>query len=243
MNQRPNISSSAAIIVLAIIAGAGTILPAQALTMGTREFVCPIDGRKFMAKTVNSYTRLGQRLDLKPIGALLAPLPVPVCPTNGFPVYKRIFTPDEIARLKAIVSSRAFKDARKRNSDYYMVGFLKDRMGETKFAVAYSYLRASWETENKKRGLHRRYLALAVSTFDTFAKTARPTTKSWWTAQLLAGNLERRLGRFDAAAKRLSGLPLKAQTPGSIYARVVGQISAAIAARDSAPRTFKPAKK
>jgi len=34
------------------------------------------------------------RLDLKPMGALIAPNPLPVCPDNGFVVYKKEFTRD-----------------------------------------------------------------------------------------------------------------------------------------------------
>lgn len=217
--------------------------PAQALTLSTKEFVCPIDGQKFKAKTVNSYSRFGQRLDLKPIGALLAPLPLPVCPSNGFPVYKRKFSPKELAGLKAIVRSPAFKKARRRNSDYYMVAFIKERLGDTSFSIAYTYLRASWETEGKNQDLHRRYLALTISKFDGFAKTAKPASKRWWAAQLVAGNLERRLGQFEAAEKRFSKLPLSTQPASSIYRQVGEQIRAAIAARDSAPRQFKPTKK
>lgn len=242
MGQRQNITSITAAIALSFIGGAATIEPAQALTISVKDFVCPIDGRKFKAKTVNSYTRFGQRLDLKPLGALLAPLPLAVCPANGFPLYKRNFSSKEIARLKSIVHSPAFKQARRRNSDYFMVAFVKERLGEKGFSIAYTYLKASWETEGRKQDLHRRYLVLTISKFDGFAKTAKQATKHWWTAQLVAGNLERRLGRFEAAEKRLSGLPLGTLPADSTYRRVATQVRAAIAARDSAPRKFKPAK-
>lgn len=115
-------------------------------------------------------------------------------------------------------------------------------LGENGFSIAYTYLKASWETEGGKLDLHRRYLALTISKFDGFLTTAKQATKRWWTAQLLAGNLERRLGRFEAADKRLANLPLSSQPSGSIYRRVATQVRAAIAARDSAPRKFKPAK-
>ena len=243
MKQRQNITSLAAAIATAFIGWAAITQPAQALTMSVKDFICPIDGRKFKAKTVNSYTRFGQRLDMKPLGALIAPLPLPVCPSSGFPLYKRKFSPKEIARLKSIVRSPAFKQARARNSDYFMVAFVQERLGKTGFSIAHGYLKASWETEGRKHDLHRRYLALALAKFDGIAITAEQATRPWWTAQLLAGNLERRLGRFEAAEKRLAGLPLSTLPANSVFRQVASQIRAAIAKRDSASRKFKPAKK
>ena len=239
MKPRQNIASIAAIIATSFIGLAAITQPSQALTMSVKDFVCPIDGQKFKARTMNSYTRFGQRLDMKPLGRLIAPRPLAVCPSNGFPLYKKKFSPGEIARLKTIVLSPAFKQARARNSDYFMVAFVKERLGEAGFSIAYTYLKASWETEGRKQDLHRRYLALTISKLDGFAKTARPGGKRWWTAQLLAGNLERRLGRFEAAKKRLARLPMSALPPGSAYRRVANQVRSAIAARDSAPRKFK----
>src|SRR4051812_36684612 len=72
---------------------------AAALTMFDLEVTCPIDGKAFTTKAVAIYRQTGMRLDTKPLGSLLAPMPLPVCPDNGFVVYKSDFTDTELVAL------------------------------------------------------------------------------------------------------------------------------------------------
>src|SRR5262245_20026034 len=61
------------------------------------ELTCPIGGQKFKATIVTSNTFWGRRLDLKPVAPTPSSVPrlLPVCPENGFVMYKREFSDEE----------------------------------------------------------------------------------------------------------------------------------------------------
>lgn len=223
---------------------AGAAGPAQALTYSDKMVICPLDGRPFMARVVNSYTQFGVRLDLKPYGALDAPTPLPVCPGNGFVMFKRKFTPAQIATIKKIVFTDAYRKARAKNTNYYMAGYIRERMGAGGDVLGHYYLRASWEAENGKLTAdQRRYMALALAKFDGFLGTSPKKDRKWWTAQLLAANIERKLGRFAGARVRLERLPVQTLAASSPLRAVHRQIADWTGKRNTDPQNFVPAKK
>jgi len=227
-------------VLLALGVGCGTALPASALTLSMKEFTCPIDGAKFQARVVNSFTQFGRRLDLKPVGALIAPAPRPVCPESGFVMYKDKFTDAEIDKLKAIVATDAFKQARAENTDYYMVGFVFERMEQPDpFAAGYIYLQALWEADAKPTELRQRYRALVLEKFAAYLQSADPAAgDKWWSAQLISAEMERQSGAFEKAVQRLAGLPFD-QAPNPHYKRAADQIVGFAKQNDAAPREMR----
>src|SRR5262245_12112417 len=95
----------------------------QALTMFDKEVTCPIGGQTLKTKAVAIYRQTGMRLDSKPLGSLVAPMPYPVCPENGFVMYKDEFSEDELATLRPIVLSETYRQARQEHTDHYMAAF------------------------------------------------------------------------------------------------------------------------
>ena len=211
---------------------------ADALTMEQQEFVCPIGGGVFTAQVVMSYSQFGSRFDLRPIGALVAPIPLPVCPSNGFVMYSREFTDEELTQLADIVASSDFQAARAVHSDYYMVAYMRERLGASDYTLGHTYLSASWEVEDQAGERPAQYLGLALAAFDRFLVDAVPGD-DWWTAQILSANLLRRLGRFAEADARLSALPVDDLPPGPGLRSVISQLAALIDARDPAPREIE----
>jgi hypothetical protein len=51
------------------------------------------------------------------------------------------------------------------------------------------------------------YQALAIARYDAFLKRDHSRSKDWWYASVVAGELDRLLGHFDAVEARLNGLP------------------------------------
>lgn len=51
-------------------------------TVGEVSTTCPLDGTTFTWTAAMSGTTVGQRLDLRPIGSILSPWPVAVCPKD-----------------------------------------------------------------------------------------------------------------------------------------------------------------
>src|SRR5262249_29639471 len=114
-------------VVGALVAGVPE--RAAALTMFNLEVTCPIDGKTFTTQAVGIYRQTGMRLDTRPWGSLLAPMPLPVCPDNGFVVYKSDFTADEITALRTIVLGDEYQRARREHTDHYMVAYTLQRLG------------------------------------------------------------------------------------------------------------------
>jgi hypothetical protein len=223
-------------LLCAIALSLAAPVPARALTFTKQEVTYPIGGQKFMATVVMSYSQFGMRLDMRPIGALLAPIPLPVCPDNGFVLFKESFSDAELAVLTPIVLADEYKQARQVHTDYYMAAYLRERTGATDIELANLYLKASWEAENLKRELVDQYRALALAQLDKFLQRQEHGSDGWRTAALVAAELERLLGRFEAAQARLNALPVDAMKPAE--REVAAQIKAHAAAGDSAPHEF-----
>ncbi|HMN51371.1 MAG: hypothetical protein KF794_06580 [Xanthobacteraceae bacterium] len=225
---------------LAALALMASTLPhnAVALTFAEQEFVCPIGGERFKSKVVASETRFGQRLDLKPVGALAAPHPLPVCP-NGFVMFKQRFTQDEVAALTPVLLSPEYQAARKQHSTYYLAALLMEKNGVEPYQLAHVYLRASWQVEHDaspdRISLYRE---LAIARFDAFLKDNKNHDTRWWTAAIVAAELERNLGRFEQSSARLAGLPVSELKPESPQARAIEQIKQLIAEKKSQPERF-----
>jgi hypothetical protein len=210
------------------------------------DVTCPIGGQSFKAPIISAYAMRAVRLDLKPIGALVAPNPLPVCPDNGFVVYKKAFTGDELAAIKDIVLGDDYRRLRAGHTDYYMAAYVKDRVGADDFDLGQTYLQASWEAERDRHHLVDQYRAHAVEKLDAFVTRDPDRSERWWTAVLLAAEAERMLGRFDAVEARLKGLRLEeveaslGQT-GAALVKAIDQIRLHALSRNAAPELFSDA--
>src|SRR5262245_25886669 len=198
--------AGAALIVVAICAN--SVPTAKATTSYQVTLTCPIDGQPFTTTLVGSYFQSGMRLDFKPIGALVAPMPHPVCPGNGFVMYQDKFSDGELSAIRSIVLSDDYRRLRAENTDYFIVAYVKQRMASNNYDLVNTYLRASWEAERDAPHLIDSYRRLALQALDTFLSGKRTHSEEWWTAAVIASELERLLGRFDTVELRISALPI-----------------------------------
>ena len=193
--------AAASALVAAVVTAT---LPAQAMTMGMREYTCPINGRKFKASVAMSGTSFGMRLDTRRIGPIASPWTMPVCPGSGFPLYKRTFSKEERATLRKLVATPEYAAVRRANTTYFLAAWVQERLGANGFRVALYYLRATWQAEGSDTARHRRYLETTLRALDAHLKGAKLKKRQTHFAILLAANTERRLGRFDAAIERIN---------------------------------------
>ncbi|MEX0810464.1 MAG: hypothetical protein WD044_17210 [Dongiaceae bacterium] len=175
------------------------VAPASALTYSEEEFICPLDGSISTRIVVMSYTVLDQRLDLRPVGALMSPPPIPVCESNGFVLYQEEFSEADLAQLRAIVDSDEFRPLRAANSDWFIAAWLAEQMGRPTAETHWMYLYASWEVEDSDPALNHDYLSLALDRFVLGERVAQPDSEDWWMARLLRIEINRRLDRFSEA--------------------------------------------
>jgi len=182
------------------------------------DLVCPLDGEKFKQVLSMSGTRYGQMLDLKPFGPTVAPWPLPVCPTSGFVVYRHDFQPDEIERFRTFVATPEYAAART-ETPYFRVAKLQTFLGEDRSAVALSLLQATWEAESPDQ--YARYARDALELYRGVLSNSKQEGKRWPLQQLVAGELERRLGLFEEARARFTELRTLEQFRTGVFARMV----------------------
>jgi hypothetical protein len=210
---------------------------ANALTTYESTAICPIDGKEFTATMVASSYQSGMRLDSRPLGALIAPYPYPVCPGNGFVMYQDEFSEDQLRAIRAIVLSDDYQRLRNEHTNYYMVAYVKERLEGNDYDLGDMYLRASWEAEIERPSLVQQYQALAIAKYDAFVKRDSTRSKDWWFATVVAAELDRLLGHFDAVEARLDGL---ARPPNSGLQQAIGQIRSNALAHNSKQEKLLP---
>jgi len=210
------------LVVLSMAASLGIATGgANALTTYESTVTCPIDGKQFISTMVASFYQSGMRLDSKPLGALIAPYPYPVCPGNGFVMYQAEFSKDELTAIRAIVLTDDYRRLRNQHTNYCMVGYVKERLEGEDYDLGNMYLRASWEAESERPALVQQYQALAIAKYDAFLKGDSTRSEDWWYAAVVAAELDRLLGHFNAVEIRLKDLPT---APDSSLTLAISQI-------------------
>lgn len=191
---------------------------ALALSLGPEpKVVCPIDGKSFTARgggpgsaqdswreTFGTVREYGKTLDLMPTGATLAPWPLAQCPSNHFVLYKRQFAPNELSQLRRYVQSAEYRALAAAHTSYYLAAELQGQLGATPAQLRFVLLQATWQAR-----VGPLYEAYAQKCLDAFLQAiAKPSTDAEERIldQYLAGELERRLGRFDQAIFRFRAL-------------------------------------
>lgn len=216
--------------------------PVSALTFIDETYTCPLDGKTFTYQAVNSYSQFGMQLDLRPVGALVAPIPLPVCPDSGFVVYRDDFGDEEISVFRRLVQAPEYRALRESETDYLVAAHQAGKLGEDAWTIAILTLQATWEVqENPEK--YSPYAALAITRLEEAGKSFSPdgeTSEQWWMAKLLVVNLYRRLGEFDAASRLLAALPYSNEPEGSVFRTVGEHLSDLIAHKDGAAAELSP---
>lgn len=184
------------VIGLALLAGP----PAHAGFPVKQEMICPVGGEKFSFATTGSYSTWGGRPDGKPYGSWRFPLDLPECPGNGLVVYKE-FAAADLPRLRGLVESADYK-ALRRERPYYRAAWLMRGMGEPAAVAAWNVNVASWQADDDP-ALKRRYQEEFVRAVDALGAGAGGSDIERFAMDMRAANVERELGRFEAAAARI----------------------------------------
>jgi hypothetical protein len=181
---------------------------AHAEVPAPEQLVCPVGGQTFTHTGYAAYSTYGQRLDGKPFGSTEFPLRIPVCP-NGFVIYKAVeeFSEAEIATLAAYIETPEFRALADEHSTYYRASRLARVAGEPAALQAWLMLSASWQAD-RDAARFAAYQTEFLSLADEAIGQLQRSSPEWWVLQFRAANAERQLARFDAAAGRLSALPM-----------------------------------
>lgn len=180
--------------------------PAAAMTFMKVEHVCPIGGERFSANEMGSGTAFGHFLDGRGYGAIQSPWPLVSCPGNGFVIYKDDFSARELKLLAAVVDSAEYQRMRDTDTSYWRLARLLEAVGAPPQERAGVLQRATWEASP---GQYQRYVQAASAAFTQQCPDAQATAsrnESWLYCQMMLGEWERRLSRFDEARARFTRL-------------------------------------
>jgi len=160
---------------------------------------CPLCGAPVSGTVVTNATRTALRLDLKPIGDLPVPNALLVCPGCSFVLFRDHLNPALKDSLNCFVKSEAYRNEAAGNTSYYLLG----RIGEFRKLpdkdIAYTYLCASWQTEDDT-ARYFRYLELARQFYARGRAGSRDSTNEEYVSLCLQEcEMLRLLGRFDQA--------------------------------------------
>lgn len=219
--------SGVRLTLIAALLGASLLSnAASAMTEDPMDVVCPVDEKTFTVELMSSYTQLGMRLDLMPLGDVDAPAAVPVCPGSGFVMTKMTYSNEEKALIRQFVSAADFKSARTTYNDYYVAALQLAVLGGSTHERAWLYHQAGWKAEQSgpSGAEHLTYYrALALRWFDLFLAEQKVQNNQWWDAQIVAANLERKLGRFERVLARIKTLPIAALPKDSRFRMLAKQ--------------------
>ncbi len=168
------------------------------------DIICPIDGERFQAMSMLSLFRMGTYLDLMPQSTYGGPPPLPKCPSNGLVLYRTEFSADQLTRLKRYVTTRKYQTLQSTHADYYVAAQIQRYLGESPEIIANSLLHST--AQAKDRAQYLLYASEALEAYRRLLDVVERDRKLWVTNQLIAGELERRTGRFDAARQRFQSL-------------------------------------
>lgn len=205
---------------------------AVALTTAEVKITCPLDGHAFTYQAMMSGTQFGQRLDLKPIGPIAAPAPLPVCPKDQAVVFDEDLTGAPLAKQKALVATAAYKAAAKDEPSYALLARTLEALGHAPAEVGFAWLRASWQVEGDAAKVTR-FLTAALSGYEK-GMVGKAGVEAFQMG-LIAGELERRLGRFEAAGKRFAALAGHDTAKERPFAGIIAYQQKLVAAKDAAP--------
>lgn len=199
---------------------------------------CPVGGEHFTSNQRVAVTQDGKLLDLKGYGNYEGVWPIIVaCPRNGFVIYKKDFTPKELETLAAYIATPEYRQMKDAETLYYRAAKMSAAVGEKDSEIAVRMLAATWEARNPAE--YARYAREALSLYLELL-TKRPEDKASMNWELLAGELERRLGLFDEARARFERLQADSRYQEAFFAAVVALQLELVAAKNAEAHKLPP---
>lgn len=235
MNVGMRLVPSVSLVWLAL----GTVVVAD--TRAVVDQTCPLCGTKFKATLAMSGTQFGQRLDLRPVGAIASPWPVAVCTKCGFVLFKegdKDYTSKELETLRGLVNADEYKKLPADTPSYERLARLLEGLKRPPNEIAHAYLKASWQVEGQDER-NRALLEKSRKWLETYLEKAPKTDEARVPAEILRGELLRRVGKFDEAKRQFERLGKSKDFAKEPFPAIIAQELGLIEAKDSSAQEIK----
>ena len=165
------------------------------------EIVCPLGGETFEALRLGTHSTYGVSLDWEPLSYMRFPIPIPVCPSNGFIVLDEEMSSDEVSRVSSVVESTTYQSYfLERHATFFLYAKLSEMLGEDAENRWWLYRQASSEADLcQSPARYREYALLTIEEGEARLADLTSHDNEYWVLSVVIPNMYRRIGDYDAA--------------------------------------------
>lgn len=207
------------------------------------ELTCPLGGERFTALRLGTHSTYGRYLDWRLVSYLALPVPMPICPGNGFPIDRAVdeFTPELIATRQEAIERPEYQALLGEHTSYYLYARMLELTGEDPDQVWWYYLSASWEAEICDYEVYELYAQTALDRIANRLEGMPADDEYFRVLNLLTANLMRRLGDLEGAAAASRSFQAEhADLMSEGWDAVFARLDEAIAAGDTSNLEINP---
>ena len=199
---------------------------------------CPIGGETFSSLRLGTHSTYGRHLDWEPISYMRFPVPIPVCPSNGFVVGEPEYSSEQLNNLEQVVSSKEYQNLYKqKHASYFLYAKTLDLANEKSPDQWWLYLNATWEANNcGDNARYKQYVSLVITEAVSKLASLSPDSEDYWVISIVIPNMYRRIGAFEKAEQYLHeiGTPELEKTEANEFFLLAKKVlSSAIAAKST----------
>ena len=128
-----------------------------------QEFLCPVCGTHWEQRIETSGQSRGLRLDLRQLGDVKDPPTLPQCTKCRFPLFSDRLAAQSndptkakaFKRLRSFILGADFQMLASKNPSYFTLAQVQEHLEAPHRHIALSYLRASWQVEDRDAACRR----------------------------------------------------------------------------------------
>lgn len=165
------------------------------------DFECPLGGEKFQALQLGTHSTYGRHLDWEPMSYMRFPVPLPVCPTNGFVITKEKYSKQQLNSLKKVIESKEYRDLYgQKHATFFLYAKIVELRKEKADNLMWLYLNATWEANLcKNEARYKDYALETISASNKRLAELKESDSEYWVLKIIKANLYRRIGDFTSA--------------------------------------------
>jgi hypothetical protein len=218
-------------ILLLLFVLAATVFAVNSLE---QSFTCPICGNEWTQRIETSSRPTGMRLDLRQLGDVADPPTLPQCPKCRFVLFSENLNESVLGKIKPFVQGQDYQILSAKSPSYFCLAQIQQKLKAPPRFIAQSYLRASWQVEDKE-AVAARYLAAADQQLSAALEKMEPSDKAYADTALLRGEVLRRLRKWKEATKHFRDLSQRPEFQDPKRKQIIAQQMNLLSRKDNQP--------